>query len=261
MKKLFKVAIPLVLATGLLFSCANDSPASSNPPASQDEEKTSLTLQYAVNVEPIFPKEDCSIEAESEIVLPDGTYTLQQYSTYDSWGAGSISLETQELIYKAFTNDEIEFLNQYARENSSNNTVSYSLPVDSGKGSFIYKFSINDGQVSVTVGEGLNEVIINNAIILKFLKEASKYDQSDIGILEKSFTDNTLTTKMKFYTSGDFLKKRITDYMNCLKRASLGDYKYADKSAYLNSDSSKFYFEVPWSLAPDHIESYYIEKD
>ena len=39
MKKLFKVAIPMVLATGLLFSCANDSPASSNPPASQDEEK------------------------------------------------------------------------------------------------------------------------------------------------------------------------------------------------------------------------------
>lgn len=259
MKKLFKVAIPMVLATGLLFSCANDSPASSNPPASQDEEKTSLTLQYAINVEPIFPKEDCSIEAESEIVLPDGTYTLQQYSTYDSWGT-TYSLETQELIYEAFTDEEIEFLNQYINPSSPEGSAYYSLPVN-GKGSFIYKFSINDGQVSVTVGEGLNEVIINNAIILKFLKEASKYDQSDIGILEKSFTDNTLTTKMNFYTSGDFLKKRITDYMNCLKRASLGDYKYADKSAYLNSDSSKFYFEVPWSLAPDHIESYYIEKD
>ncbi len=81
----------MVLATSLLFSCANDSPASSNPPASQDEEITSLTLQYAVNVEPIFPKEDCSIEAESEIVLPDGTYTLQQYSEYPTWGTGSIS--------------------------------------------------------------------------------------------------------------------------------------------------------------------------
>ena len=260
MKYLLKLTIPILLVTSLLFSCANDSPASSNPQASQDEEKTSLTLQYALNVNPIFPKEDCSIEAESEIHLLDGTYTLQQYSTYDSLGTGSISLETQELIYKAFTNDEIEFLNQYARENSSNNAVSYSLPVDSGKGSFIYKFSINEGQVSVTAGEGLNEVIINNALILKFLKEASKYDSSEIGILEKSFTDNTLTTKMKFYTSGDFLKNRITGYLTFLKGASLGDYKYADKSAYLNSDSSKFYFEMPWSSKP-YIEGYYIEKD
>ena len=109
MKKLLKLAIPMVLATGLLFSCANDSPASSNPPASQDEEITSLTLQYAVNVEPIFSKENCSIEAESEIVLPDGTYTLQQYSTYDSWGT-TYSLETQELIYEAFTVNSISKL-------------------------------------------------------------------------------------------------------------------------------------------------------
>lgn len=259
MKYLLKLTIPMLLVTSLLFSCANDSPASSNPPASQDEEITSLTLQYAVNVEPIFPKEDCSIEAESEIVLPDGTYTLQQYSTYDSWGT-TYSLETQELIYEAFTDEEIEFLDQYINPSSPEGSVNYSLPVN-GKGSFIYKFAINEGHVSVTAGEGLNEVIINNALILKFLKEASKYDSSEIGILEKSFTDNTLTTKMKFYTSGDFLKNRITGFLTCLKWASLGEYKYADKSAYLNSDSSKFYFEVPWSLAPDHIESYYIEKD
>lgn len=259
MKKLLKLAIPMVLATSLLFSCANDSPASSNPPASQDEEKTSLTLQYALNVDPIFPKEDCAIEAESEIVLPDGTYTLQQYSEYPTWGTGSISLETQELIYEAFTDEEIEFLDQYINPYSPEGSVNYSLPVN-GKGSFIYKFAINEGQVSVTAGEGLNEVIINNALILKFLKEASKYDSSEIGIIEQSFTDNTLTTKMKFYTSGDFLKNRITGFLTCLKRASLGDYKYADKSAYLNSDSSKFYFGMPWSDGA-YIEEYYIEKD
>ena len=289
MKKLLKTVIPMIFAACLLFSCSNssDSPTptsetgnetqtetpstgdetpqegestgeneensqeENNPP----EESNSLTLQYALSLDPIFPKEDCTIEAESEINLTDGTYTCQQWSIYDSWGA-TYSLETQELIYKAFTNEEIEFLNQYIKDSSSADSVYYSLPVNGG-GSFIYKFSINEGHISVTAGEGLNEVIISNEIILKFLKEAAKYDSSDIGILDKSFIENKLISKIKFHTSGDFLKTRVSGYVTCLKNATSGFY---NKPVYLNSDSSKFYFQMPWS-SDTYIEDYYIEKD
>ena len=239
MKKLTKLSILMLSAAFLFAACANNS--------NNDNDPENLSNKFNLSAKPLFPKTDCTELVTEEVTLSDGNWTFQEHNGGDNvtWNF-SLTEEEKNTLFSLLSDEETAVLKPTENFVSNTGYYQYSLPTDRLIGSYMYKFSISNGEASSADYECYIEMNISDETVKNILLKIPNRNYK--------LKDNTI---IHMYQT----TSNVINMISNLAALSRKDPNYNDIDIYRNTDSTKYYFRTWESYYGDsHLDEYW-QKD